>query len=899
MSNKQAVKKKEKNASRVLDVIVVFLCLGGVGASLYLFQNDLFRTFRSMSMQSVGVVTVKYNTVQRRMADRVVWDRLNAQSPVYSGDLIRIARRSGAMLNIEDNRIELGENSLIRIQKDSNMSQIEFFLGSIYITSGQDSGGLILTIGDQKIVSSPGAAFYAAIDDNGMILQVDEGSIQVINDGYAQSVHAGNAIIQDSDGKERLEPMALVSHPRPNARYLKTGTQPEPVYFKWSRINMDPREGLRLEIAEDYNFTRIQQVIGGLDSAAAVPVNNGLVYWRLSLRDVVLGAGRMTVTEAVPPVPLSPVMDANYYFRKKWPQINFRWSEVDDVMRYILQISQSQDFNDNITVQVQGTSHIGVELGPGKWYWRVQPVYSSVYEGSAVFSNTSVFYINQSDVLQMPVLIVPVPDSMINIGIERKDISFLWSNMPEAVSYTIQISADPFLQNPVLIDTVHNNYYIYGKDENVLTEGLYYWSVFYIDEDGNSSPLPQARQFTAIERIIDQRLVFPPDNYSIEENQLQDTRFTWRTNLLHNRHFQVSALPDFSIMEINDQIEEDSLLGISVPSGNWYWRISASYDELSPVYSTAARRFTVQPPPEPVKEPEPEPPPPQRVIQPPPAQRVVQPVPAQRVVQSAPPVQRQVRVPEPEPAPAPVHEPEPVQEPEPAPVVQPEPSYLTLLSPLQDTVIQGLTAAMRPTIFNWETGDIVGSSKFILSRRSDMTQSEVEIFNPGRTITVNTLEEGLWYWTVEAYTPEGLPFITDGPRQLHVQYIPLLTAPRNMRPASGYRIGVEELRQQRVINFSWSAVDGANMYIFTISRDTDSGLRQILQIEPQNRLSYSFNDLGMLEHNAAYIWQVEAVFCNSDGTIIQRGQTGVSFFMLDVPRPGQVQTSDTGVLYGF
>ena len=899
-----------------MDVIVVILCLSGVGVSLYLFQNDLFRTLRSMSIQSVGVVTIKHNTVQRRMADRVVWDRLNANSPVYPGDLIRIARQSGAMLNIDNNYVELGENTLIRIQKDSNTPQIDFFLGSISITSEQDCGSIVLAIADQKIESSPGAVFYAIYDYDGMVLQVNEGSIQVIYDGYIQSVPAGNVIIQDSEGRERLEPMALVNYPRPNARYLKTGTQPEPVYFYWNRINLDPREGLRLDIAEDRNFTRIAQVIEDLDSTAAVSVDAGNIYWRLSSHEAVLSSGRMTVMEAVPPVLLSPAMDANYSYRTVWPQIYFRWTEVADVMHYILQISQSQDFYDSITAQVQGTSFIGPELGPGRWYWKVQPVYASVYDGGAVSSKTSVFSINQSRELQMPVLIMPASDSMINIGMDRTDVSFSWSNPPEAVSYTIQISADPNLRNPVIIDTIRNNYYVYGKDMNILSPGLYYWSVFYSDSEGSASPLPPAKQFTAVERAVSQRLTFPPDNYKIDEDQLHDTRFTWRTNLLHDKRFQISAMPDFSILEIDEPAAGDSYQGINITPGDWYWRISARYDSLSPVYSASARRFSIIHTPEVIPESVPEPPPapvepplqqvvrllPQRV-QPPPPVRAAEPP-----VRVAEPIRIPLREPEPvhEPEPAVaepeppqelVREPEPVHEPE--PVAEPEPPRLTLHSPPQNALIPGLTAILQPTAFNWETGDNVGSSKFMLSRSPLLIHNELEILNPGSTITVNSLEEGLWYWTVEARTPEGIPFISDGPRQFRVQIIPLLPAPQNIQPVRGYHIGADVLRRQRTINFSWSAVDSANMYVLTISKDTGSGLQQILKTEPQNVLSYTFHNLGLLDHNATYIWQVEAFFYNSEGSIIQRSQTGESFFTLDVPRPGQVQTTDTGILYGF
>ncbi|MCL2444449.1 MAG: hypothetical protein FWD13_13440, partial [Treponema sp.] len=86
-----------------LDVFVILFCFLGFAVCIFLFQRDLYATFHSLSIPPAGNVTVKYNTVQRRVNDRVIWDRLFAESPVYSGDLIRIAKLSGAILSIDEN----------------------------------------------------------------------------------------------------------------------------------------------------------------------------------------------------------------------------------------------------------------------------------------------------------------------------------------------------------------------------------------------------------------------------------------------------------------------------------------------------------------------------------------------------------------------------------------------------------------------------------------------------------------------------------------------------------------------------------------------------------------------------------------------------------------------------
>ena len=128
--------------------------------------------------------------------------------------------------------------------------------------------------------------------------------------------------------------------------------------------------------------------------------------------------------------------------------------------------------------------------------------------------------------------------------------------------------------------------------------------------------------------------------------------------------------------------------------------------------------------------------------------------------------------------------------------------------------------------------------------------------------------------------------------------VPRLPAPGNRLPESGSGIGAGELRQQRNIAFSWDAVEGATAYILTIYRETPQGRRQIFITGPVEQSSFTFDNLRLFESTGTFVWQVEALRRNSQGIVEQRGQPGENTLTLNVPRPGQVRTGDTGVLYG-
>lgn len=848
-------RKDRRKSSRVLDFFVVMLCLLCFTVSLYFFQDDLFRTFR-LSAKPAGTVTVKYNDVQRRLSDRVVWDRLSSETPVYDGDLIRVAKMSGVTIDIERSSIELGENTLVRVQSGVGSTVINLYSGGVTVAPDSIGGGnIVLAMGDRRIEAAPGAVFTASLDDNGMTLQVSEGTARVIQDKNVTDVTAGDVIVQDNAGNEVNEPLAAMIQPKPNARYLKTSSSPMEVSFLWNRINLVPSALLKLEIAEDKNFSRISRTINNLNSRSTVSLDGGVWNWRLSYRDKILSSGRLTITQTSAPDLLSPRQEQQISYRTTIPEVQFRWTEVEDALGYSLQVSQSSQFlNPKINTQVEGTSFVSYDLENAEWYWRVMPVYSPGYEGNAVSSAVSSFNISRNGTLEPVSLNMPASDSMIYIGEDRTGFSFSWTTAPEASYYTILISDNARLRDPIISRTLKGNYFTYKNNEGILVPERYYWSVLYTDEDGNVSSLPKPLSFMTYESEIIQKLVFPPDRYTVEEGQLKNISFSWDSNLLVDKRFQLSASPDFSRIEIDSPVSGNVMRGISVPPGDWYWRVSAKQSEKSIAYTTQPRRFSISSQPS-ASEP-----------------------------QAAPQIAS--------PAAAPAR---PVY---PAPASQ---RRLTLISPADGAVIPGLAAMRGPTVFRWSTTENIGKSRFVLSRRSNPAQgrAEVEIMNPGRSVDVGKIGEGVWYWTVEAQTPQGQLVVAQTPRQLIVQPVSLLPAPVNLQPPRGYSVGEQEIRQSREILFNWSAVRDANAYILTINMETPSGPRQVFQADVESGTSYTFKNFGLLDYEAVYVWQVEAVHFNSQGILEQRGHPGESSFVTNIPRPGRVTTEDTGVLYGF
>jgi len=635
-----AIKKGGK--FQFVDFLVILLCLSGSVYSFNLFRLDLFQTLTEQNKVPIGSVIIKRNTVQRRMSDRVIWDRLVKESSVYSEDIIRVAENSEADLNVSGNNISLNENTLVQLHYNNETGEykIELTTGNLGLVTAGEGGNVVLNIMGRKVEAKPGTALNAAAGNNGISLQVSEGAAVIAEEGQKRELSSGEMVAMDSAGSVRYEPAVLVTQPRPNAIFRKSGGEPLNITFLWNRINLQQDETLRLEIAEDQSFSRSVRTLDGLNSSAQAALNAGLWNWRLiynngngntansAAETTILSSGRFTIMEASAPELLSPARNQQFILDSEPPKLNFQWSQTEDVSYYLLEVDATPEFrNPIIKKQSAVTSLSDSSLTEGIWYWRVTPVFSQASEGGVINTRISSFSIVKKE---MPVS---------------------------------------------------------------------------------------------------------------------------------------------------------------------------------------------------------------------------------------------------------------------APIVPSQPKRVILESPNNEMSLPGLTALRQQTVFRWSSNDAVAKSRFVLSRNSNPLtgQAAVEILDPNRTIRIDRLEEGIWYWTVEAQTPEGIDITAQSPNLLRVLPIPRLPAPANRQPTEGHRIGIEELKKGS-INFNWSAVSGANAYIFTLYQDIDGRRRQIAQIGPENRISWATEVKTLGRGN--FIWQVEAVNIGRNNVIEQRGNLGENNFIIDIPRAGPVKIID-------
>jgi hypothetical protein len=587
------MKKKENTKSRATDLLILLFCFAGAFISGLAFWQEYNRTQVKLNEDPVGTVVFKNRTAQRKFDDRLIWDRLRQESPVYNGDTIRTAELSEAIITFRDEvtSVGLSENTLIQIFYDDLGVRIDFSGGMLEVNSG--SRNVFISNGASTIEVEENSQASLNKSDDGFGLSVFNGQAQF--DG--QRIESGNMLILQSNGLPSTNPAIAVTSMGSFAQIFGVVEGVTSVGFSWNSSNFDPGTHVIIEIAEDRNFNRIIQTRDVTDGSTSIsiPLPSGAYWWQAypaqegSSRPVspMYPSGRFEILPAEVVAAVTPSRAAELTFSGE-VQVPFSWSAVEGAASYLLEVSANSNMgNPVINRELKGTTVTETGLESGRWYWRVTPVFLKHVKATAVPSEIAEFSVAKgSSVPAAPVLNVPVQNGIISLTNPR----LLWSYDANVSSWTVEIANNPQMSNPLVRQELSSNFY--SVPASLLQNGgTYYWRV--TASNGGEGSASQISSFTAETNVWEQRTIFPPDNYSFAAGDFGGLRFSYSSNVPFRNYLQISSQSDFSTLTVNEPVEnaQGSLVITSLEPGIWYWRITADSDS-GPV-SSAPRRINI------------------------------------------------------------------------------------------------------------------------------------------------------------------------------------------------------------------------------------------------------------------------------------------------------------------
>ncbi len=274
---------------------IVFTAIGSVviAAALGLLYRES-RTFGSSSTETIGVVSYKYNSGQRKAERNMVWQDMEMEAPVFNRDTIRTAEQSEATVRLANGAsISLDELSMVYLEVGSDRSDLKLERGSVRLKSSGGGAPLFIRSGNRTVRLDQGD-LHATKSGDALGLLLREGTASSIpGDGTeGQTIEAGFQIHIDQTGAKKSEMGPAAISPADGSR-LPMEADPLPVQFRWAA----PDGPVIFELSRDRGFAGVLERKTLDSDTTLVSLPEGMYYWRVSSanRSVVGPATKVTL----------------------------------------------------------------------------------------------------------------------------------------------------------------------------------------------------------------------------------------------------------------------------------------------------------------------------------------------------------------------------------------------------------------------------------------------------------------------------------------------------------------------------------------------------------------------------------------------------------------------------
>lgn len=923
------MRKRTKFKSLLRDFFVLVFCLSAAAFFAWLFWQDLNAFTVRGDKTEIGTISFKHNVAQRKFDDRVVWERIISGTKLYYGDTIRTADLAQAVLTLNDGTmIELGENTMIQVgANEAGKLQISISGGDIQIDSSTASSNVQIKLDDGSVVNVDAGTSLAAKSDSESGLhnvEVVSGSARITTeDGQSAEISDGESVNVEK-GKEIQKNAVTVIYPPKELKILNTTGSYVPVRFEW-KTTEPGAVTLQTSFTRDFKKIATSREFSS-SSAAEMRLESGVIFWRLFIGDEKSSAveGRLSIENLQAVSGISPAGESLFKYRSSLPKISFRWTGNDYAERYRLLISSTPDMRSVVTdSEFTGNFATIGSLEEGDYWWQVTPFYSLNGLGYAGGSEAYPFRIVRSREIRPPELSVPAGNARI-VYKEKIPGNFIWKSELKDAEYEILIARDYDFTNLVYSANTKDTRYTKDFLPEELHDGIYYWKVLRKSSDADDkTPESEIRSFS-IARYVpeDNRLLYPPDNFSVEAKKFPGTAFMWKLSDEYEKSsvpsvIQIATNSNFSAIQVERTTSSMVLDNISLTPGNYWWRVGVRDESGSVKDFTQSRMITV------LSELEP----PVIVFPEQNSEVLVYNYAPVTVSWNANPRAEYYSVRICTPDGELVRQMEEVRDTSAKFVLEEgnytcfvqaasdssrlsvasernfsvrSPSAILAQSPGDGMRIAGLTALRNPVIFTWIPGkDKVSSYKFILSKlQKDGSFKVVDSVSTTKTnLSLNRLKSGTYSWKISASTADGIPvdsktlrFIVDG--------TPDLQPPVLVSPAKNFVMNGEWLKKHRNIEFSWNEVAGATAYTFVLYKLDSSGKRKLIYTEKNTKAAFvRIKDLSILDVGT-FEWTVTPYSYAKDGYLEQKGNPGSRVFKIEFASPTKVEAVKPGMMYG-
>ncbi len=246
------------------------------------------------------------------------------------------------------------------------------------------------------------------------------------------------------------------------------------------------------------------------------------------------------------------------------PDAALDWGDSFDnnaVKEYQLEYAMNSEFTDAASSSVAVSEFDLNSLVDGVYYWRVKAVDNN--DNVSEWSEVNSFSIDTA---------APSDPASLSADVAENDVTLDWTdsidNLTGVSEYSVEYSLSADFSDSFIDSAADSN-----LDLNDLADGVYYWRVKAVDNNGNETGWTDGSDF-----MIDTTAPAAPANL-VEIPQGSNAVLDWDNasdNVSGVKEYVVEYADNAEFNSANTQTVSDSVLNISNLSyGTWYWRAAA------------------------------------------------------------------------------------------------------------------------------------------------------------------------------------------------------------------------------------------------------------------------------------------------------------------------------------
>jgi len=555
----------------------------------YLLYNDYHGPNPGDDVDSnreiVGELLYVDNNVKRQLSSDIMWNSVEKETPVFNKDSIRTGKDSTAGIRLSDSTVvELGENSLIVIDKNQQALSLQFKAGDLAAkNSGKD---LQISVNDSVIKGEGADLKLKRGPDSVTNVQVDKGRATITDKNrhsteIAQSQQAGVG----ENGVQEVNQIAVILKTPENRTKLLSNRTNLRQAFTWE-VRRSNIKGEQFEIASSPSFDSGNIQIFKAHQGVNPVLVPGTYYWRVGWKSET-GQHKLLYTETRQ---LTIGMDSRleltfpedetfFDFHPNESVIDFQWKCQIPVKLYVVEIATSSDFR-NITYSKTLTDlKTSVkDLAPKLYYWRVRAFGERNEE---IANSPTRTFTTRLKVPKLPELIKPLSGIVIE---SHENVEFAWKPVTNATEYRLVVSTDAAqkeVTNTKSLSTLNFT-------SPTPTDGTYYWSVRAMASTLMVGQSEVRKIIFSLKQKSQMFTLISPKNKSDVVRGASETPdpvlFEWQVlkPLPDPVTILISKTEDFA-----NPIKQENLTKVSVPitlnsPGIYYWKLT-SKEETSDI----------------------------------------------------------------------------------------------------------------------------------------------------------------------------------------------------------------------------------------------------------------------------------------------------------------------------